>query len=216
MRLASRARLPASHRRSARALARRGRPGHARTLRREISQHWGNLHVVHRCPLSLHRPSAPRQGVARRGRRESKSPAGGTCSKQTPYPRYMKSTNLQGELFEVRTVTTTDLSRTLQSNGRRWVRDPQGPARSCRRHAGPFDSCQTSSKGPAHHALYSLSTVRGGQISSHRPRVVVPHSTCPPTGSGSHAGWSSGGVGPERGLRGGGRGGWCEEWARRG
>jgi hypothetical protein len=25
-----------------------------------------------------------------------------------------------------------------------------------------------------------------------------------------------GGVGPVRGLRGGGRGGWCEEWARRG
>jgi hypothetical protein len=25
-----------------------------------------------------------------------------------------------------------------------------------------------------------------------------------------------GGVGPERGLRGGGRRGWCEEWARRG
>jgi hypothetical protein len=30
------------------------------------------------------------------------------------------------------------------------------------------------------------------------------------------AGWSCGGVGPERGLRGGGRRGWCEEWARRG
>ena len=30
------------------------------------------------------------------------------------------------------------------------------------------------------------------------------------------AGWSYGGVGPGRGLRGGGRGGWCEEWARRG
>jgi hypothetical protein len=29
-------------------------------------------------------------------------------------------------------------------------------------------------------------------------------------------GWSCGGVGPERGLRGGGRRGWCEEWARRG
>ena len=28
------------------------------------------------------------------------------------------------------------------------------------------------------------------------------------------AGWSLGGVGPDRGLRGGGRGGWCEEWAR--
>ena len=28
--------------------------------------------------------------------------------------------------------------------------------------------------------------------------------------------WSCGGVGPERGLRGGGRRGWCEEWARRG
>ena len=28
------------------------------------------------------------------------------------------------------------------------------------------------------------------------------------------AGWSCGGVGPERGLR--GRRGWCEEWARRG
>ena len=27
---------------------------------------------------------------------------------------------------------------------------------------------------------------------------------------------SYGGVGPERGLRGGGRRGWCEEWARRG
>jgi hypothetical protein len=36
-------------------------------------------------------------------------------------------------------------------------------------------------------------------------------------GSGSHsAGWSYGGVGPVRGLRGGGRRGWCEEWARRG
>jgi hypothetical protein len=30
------------------------------------------------------------------------------------------------------------------------------------------------------------------------------------------AGWSYGGVGPVRGLRGGGRRGWCEEWARRG
>jgi hypothetical protein len=30
------------------------------------------------------------------------------------------------------------------------------------------------------------------------------------------AGWSYGGVGPEKGLRGGGRRGWCEEWARRG
>jgi hypothetical protein len=30
------------------------------------------------------------------------------------------------------------------------------------------------------------------------------------------AGWSCGGVGPVRGLRGGGRRGWCEEWARRG
>jgi hypothetical protein len=29
-------------------------------------------------------------------------------------------------------------------------------------------------------------------------------------------GWSYGGVGPVRGLRGGGRRGWCEEWARRG
>ncbi len=27
------------------------------------------------------------------------------------------------------------------------------------------------------------------------------------------AGWSYGGVGPVRGLRGGGRRGWCEEWA---
>jgi hypothetical protein len=27
---------------------------------------------------------------------------------------------------------------------------------------------------------------------------------------------SLGGVGPVRGLRGGGRGGWCEEWARSG
>jgi hypothetical protein len=30
------------------------------------------------------------------------------------------------------------------------------------------------------------------------------------------AGWSYVRVGPERGLRGGGRRGWCEEWARRG
>jgi hypothetical protein len=30
------------------------------------------------------------------------------------------------------------------------------------------------------------------------------------------AGWSYVGVGPVRGLRGGGRRGWCEEWARRG
>jgi hypothetical protein len=30
------------------------------------------------------------------------------------------------------------------------------------------------------------------------------------------AGWSYDGVGPVRGLRGGGRRGWCEEWARRG
>jgi len=30
------------------------------------------------------------------------------------------------------------------------------------------------------------------------------------------AGWSYGGVGPVRGLRGGERRGWCEEWARRG
>ncbi len=30
------------------------------------------------------------------------------------------------------------------------------------------------------------------------------------------AGWSLGGVGPDRGLRGGGSRGWCEEWARRG
>jgi hypothetical protein len=30
------------------------------------------------------------------------------------------------------------------------------------------------------------------------------------------AGLSYGGVGPVRGLRGGGRRGWCEEWARRG
>jgi hypothetical protein len=30
------------------------------------------------------------------------------------------------------------------------------------------------------------------------------------------AGWSYVGVGPERGLRGGGRRGWYEEWARRG
>jgi hypothetical protein len=29
-------------------------------------------------------------------------------------------------------------------------------------------------------------------------------------------GWSYGGVGPVRGLRGGGRRGWCEEWVRRG
>jgi hypothetical protein len=29
------------------------------------------------------------------------------------------------------------------------------------------------------------------------------------------AGWSYGGVGPVRGLWGGGRRGWCEEWARR-
>ena len=29
-------------------------------------------------------------------------------------------------------------------------------------------------------------------------------------------GSSLGGVGPDRGLRGGGRRGWCEEWARRG
>jgi hypothetical protein len=28
------------------------------------------------------------------------------------------------------------------------------------------------------------------------------------------AGWSCGGVGPERGLLGGGRRGWCEEWVR--
>ncbi len=28
--------------------------------------------------------------------------------------------------------------------------------------------------------------------------------------------WSCGGVGPARGLPGGGRRGWCEEWARRG
>ena len=30
------------------------------------------------------------------------------------------------------------------------------------------------------------------------------------------AGWSLGGVGPDRDLRGGGRRGWCAEWARRG
>jgi hypothetical protein len=30
------------------------------------------------------------------------------------------------------------------------------------------------------------------------------------------AGWSLGRVGPGRGLLGGGRRGWCEEWARRG
>jgi hypothetical protein len=30
------------------------------------------------------------------------------------------------------------------------------------------------------------------------------------------AGWSLGGVGSDRSLRGGGRRGWCEEWARRG
>jgi hypothetical protein len=30
------------------------------------------------------------------------------------------------------------------------------------------------------------------------------------------AGWSLGRVGPDRGLRGGGRRGWCEEWVRRG
>ncbi len=30
------------------------------------------------------------------------------------------------------------------------------------------------------------------------------------------AGWSLVRVGPDRGLRGGGRRGWCEEWARRG
>ena len=30
------------------------------------------------------------------------------------------------------------------------------------------------------------------------------------------AGWSLGGIGPDRGLRGEGRRGWCEEWARRG
>jgi hypothetical protein len=35
-------------------------------------------------------------------------------------------------------------------------------------------------------------------------------------GSGCHSGVEYGGVGPERGLRGGGRRGWCEEWARRG
>jgi hypothetical protein len=35
-------------------------------------------------------------------------------------------------------------------------------------------------------------------------------------GSSLHSGSNLGGVGPERGLRGGGRRGWCEEWARSG
>ena len=55
--------------------------------------------------------------------------------------------------------------------------------------------------------------------------VLASHAPSPPAAAAAAwrgrgrvpiAGWSCGGVGPERGLRGGGRRGWCEEWARRG
>jgi hypothetical protein len=55
--------------------------------------------------------------------------------------------------------------------------------------------------------------------------VLASHASSPPAAAAAAwrgrgrvpiAGWSHGGVGPERGLRGGGRRGWCEEWARRG
>jgi hypothetical protein len=55
--------------------------------------------------------------------------------------------------------------------------------------------------------------------------VLASHAPSPPAAAAAAwrgrgrvpiAGWSFGGVGPERGLRGGGRRGWYEEWARRG
>ncbi len=55
--------------------------------------------------------------------------------------------------------------------------------------------------------------------------VLASHAPSPPAAAAAAwrgrgrvpiAGWSYGGVGPERGLRGGGRRGWCVEWARRG
>jgi hypothetical protein len=55
--------------------------------------------------------------------------------------------------------------------------------------------------------------------------VLASHAPSPPAAAAADwrglgwvpiAGWSYVGVGPERGLRGGGRRGWCEEWARRG
>jgi hypothetical protein len=55
--------------------------------------------------------------------------------------------------------------------------------------------------------------------------VLASHATSPPAAAAAAwrgrgrvhiAGWSYGGGGPVRGLRGGGRMGWCEEWARRG
>ena len=55
--------------------------------------------------------------------------------------------------------------------------------------------------------------------------VLASHDPSPPAAAATAwrgrgrvpmAGWSYDRLGPERGLRGGGRRGWCEEWARRG
>ena len=54
--------------------------------------------------------------------------------------------------------------------------------------------------------------------------VLASRALCPPAAAAAAwrgqgrvpiAGWSYGGVGPDRGLRGGGRRGWCAEWAWR-
>jgi hypothetical protein len=57
----------------------------------------------------------------------------------------------------------------------------------------------------------------GPVLASHATSLpAAAAAACRGRGRVHKAGWSYGGVGPVRGLRGGGRRGWCEEWARRG
>jgi hypothetical protein len=57
----------------------------------------------------------------------------------------------------------------------------------------------------------------GPVLASHATSLTVAAAAAWRGRGGAHiAGWSYGRIGLVRGLRGGGRRGWCEEWARRG
>ena len=67
--------------------------------------------------------------------------------------------------------------------------------------------------GVSQHVCVCLGPVQASHAQS-QPAAAA--AICRGQGRVPIAGWSYDGVGPERGLRGGGRRGWCEEWARRG
>ena len=67
--------------------------------------------------------------------------------------------------------------------------------------------------GVSLHVCVSLGPV----LASHAPSLpAAAAATWRGRGQIPMSGWSYGRVGPERGLPGGGRRGWCEKWARRG